>query len=74
VSFELKLLASVRVCALALSLVCVAFPTLTFVLLCDHQIVRARGSKCGDSSRTGYSETKRNTVVFKWVFGPLERG
>jgi hypothetical protein len=37
VNFELKLLASVRVCALALSLVCVAFPTLTSVLLCDHQ-------------------------------------
>jgi hypothetical protein len=45
VNFELKLLASVHVCALALSLVCVAFPTLTSVLLCDHQIVRARGSK-----------------------------
>jgi hypothetical protein len=30
--------ASVRVCALASSLVCVALPTLTFVLLCDHQL------------------------------------
>jgi hypothetical protein len=35
----------VRVCARALRLVCVAFPTLTSVLLCDHFIVRARGSK-----------------------------
>jgi hypothetical protein len=34
----------VRVCALALRLVCVALPTLTSVLLCDHLIVRARGS------------------------------
>jgi hypothetical protein len=30
--------ASVRVCALALSLVCVAHPFLTSVLLCDHQL------------------------------------
>jgi hypothetical protein len=29
---------------------------------------------CGDSSQTGYIETKQNIVVFKWVFGPLERG
>jgi hypothetical protein len=28
--------ACVRDCARALSLVCVAFPTLTFVLICDH--------------------------------------
>jgi hypothetical protein len=45
VNLELKLLTSVHVCALALSLVCVAYPTLTSMLLCDHQIVRARGSK-----------------------------
>jgi hypothetical protein len=30
--------ASVRVFALALSLVCVALPFLTSVLLCDHQL------------------------------------
>jgi hypothetical protein len=35
----------VRVCACVLRLVCVALPTLTSVLLCDHLIVRARGSK-----------------------------
>jgi hypothetical protein len=28
----------VRVCALALSLVCVALPSLTSVLLCDNQL------------------------------------
>jgi hypothetical protein len=33
------------VCARALRLVCVALPTLTSVFLCDHLIVRARGSK-----------------------------
>jgi hypothetical protein len=30
--------AYVRDCALALSLVCVALPSLTSVLLCDHQV------------------------------------
>jgi hypothetical protein len=29
---------------------------------------------CGDSSQTGLRKSKQNTVVFKWVFGPLERG
>jgi hypothetical protein len=33
------------ICAYCCGLVCVAFPTLTYVLLCDHLIVRARGSK-----------------------------
>jgi hypothetical protein len=63
----------VRVCALILCLVCVAHPSLTSVLLCEHHIVRARGSKLWNSSQAGYSK-KQNTVVFKWVFGPLERG
>jgi hypothetical protein len=35
----------VRVGALILCLVCVAHPILTSVLLCEHQIVRAIGSK-----------------------------
>jgi hypothetical protein len=35
----------VHVCDRALRLVCVALPTLTSVLLRDHLIVRARGSK-----------------------------
>jgi hypothetical protein len=35
----------VCVCARVLRLVCVALTTLTSVLLCDHLIVRARGSK-----------------------------
>jgi hypothetical protein len=35
----------VHVCARVLRLVCVALPTLTSMLLCDHLIVRARGSK-----------------------------
>jgi hypothetical protein len=30
--------ACVRDCARALSLVCVALPTLTSVLICDHQL------------------------------------
>ena len=35
----------VRVSARALRLVCVAIPTLTSVLICDHFIVRERGFK-----------------------------
>jgi hypothetical protein len=35
----------VRIVALILCLVCVVHPILTSVLLCEHQIVRARGSK-----------------------------
>jgi hypothetical protein len=35
----------VRVVALILCLVCVAHPILTSVLICDNQIIRARGSK-----------------------------
>jgi hypothetical protein len=35
----------VRIVALILCLVCVAHPILTSVILCEHQIVRERGSK-----------------------------
>jgi hypothetical protein len=35
---ELKLWLCVRDCAFVLSLVCVALPSLTSVLLCDHQL------------------------------------
>jgi hypothetical protein len=33
-----RVVTSVRVCDVALRLVCVAFPTLTSVLLCDHHL------------------------------------
>jgi hypothetical protein len=49
----------VRVCAHVLRLVCVALPTLTSALLCDHLIVRARAPSCGDSSQTGKSKERR---------------
>jgi hypothetical protein len=64
----------VRGCALILCLVCVSHPSLTSVLLCEHQIVRARGSKLWRFLAAGYSKAKQNTMVFKWVFGPFERG
>jgi hypothetical protein len=47
-----KVVTCVCVCARALRLVCVALPTLTSVLLCDHLIVR-------DSSQTGKSKERR---------------
>jgi hypothetical protein len=40
-----RVVTCVRIVALILCLVCVAHPNLTSVLLCDNQIVRARGSK-----------------------------
>ena len=63
----------VRVCARALRLVCVALPTLTSVLLCDHLIVRARGSKLWRFLANGKEKREKNTVVFKLIIGSLER-
>ena len=63
----------VRVCARALRLVCVALPTLTSVLLCDHLIVRARGSKLWRFLANGKEKRKKNIVVFKLIIGSLER-
>jgi hypothetical protein len=70
---ELKLWLCVRDCALDLSLVCVALPTLTSVLLCDHQLYEREAPSSGDSSQTGESIRKENTVVFKLIIGSLER-
>jgi hypothetical protein len=64
----------VRDCALVLSLVCVALPSLTSVLLCDHQLQGREAPSCGDSSQTGESLRKKNTVVFKLIIRSLERG
>jgi hypothetical protein len=48
------LVTSVRVCAVAFeTFVSVAFPSLTSVLLCDHQSVRARGFKLWRFLATG---------------------
>jgi hypothetical protein len=66
--------ACVRDCARALSLVCVALPNLTSMLLCDHQLSGREAPSCGDSSQTGKSIRKKNTVVFKSIIGSLERG
>ena len=63
----------VRVCARALRLMCVALPTLTSVLLCDHLILRARGSKLWRFLANEKELRKKNTVVFKLIIGSLER-
>jgi hypothetical protein len=60
----------VRVCARALRLVCVALPTLTSVLLCDHLIVRARGSKLWRFLANGKEKRKkehRGIQVDHWI-------
>jgi hypothetical protein len=49
----------VRVCACVLRLVCVALPTLTYVLLCGHLIVRARGSKLWRFLANGKDKERR---------------
>jgi hypothetical protein len=61
----------VRVCARRL--VCVALPTLTSMLLCDHLIVRARGSKLWRFLANEKEKRKKNIVVFKLIIGSLER-
>jgi hypothetical protein len=43
----------------------------THVLKLTHKLLLV---SCSDSSQVGYSKVKANTMVFKWVFGPLERG
>jgi hypothetical protein len=62
----------VRDCAL--SLVCVALPSLTSVLLLVIIIVRARGSKLWRFLANGRKSKKGKTVVFKLIIGSLERG
>jgi hypothetical protein len=50
------------------------FPTL---LPCFFVIINCKGERlqdCGDSSQTGKSIRKKNTVVFKSIIGSLERG
>jgi hypothetical protein len=68
-----RVVTCVRVCAFALRLVCVALPNLTSVLLCDHLIVRARGSKLWRFLANEKEKRKKNTVVFKLIIGSLER-
>jgi hypothetical protein len=60
----------VRDCTLVLILVCVALPSLTSVLLCDHQIVKARGSKLWRFLASGkkYKEEEhRGIQVDHWI-------
>ena len=61
------------VCAFRCGFVCVASLPYS-VLLCDHILVRARDSNLWRFLANGIKKRKQNTVVFKWVFGPLERG
>jgi hypothetical protein len=58
---------------LQLSLLCVLLFPLTLVLIRDHLCNAWETPKCGDSSQRDIVEIKR-TVVFKLIFGSLERG
>jgi hypothetical protein len=62
----------VRVGAATLALVCCYF-LLTPVLIRDLLCKVSETPKCGDSSQRDIVEIKR-TVVFKLIFGSLERG
>jgi hypothetical protein len=53
---------------------CVLLSSLTLCFICDHILVRARDSNLWRFLANGIVKGKQNTVVFKWVFGPLERG
>jgi hypothetical protein len=64
----------VRVVALILCLVCVAHPNLTSVILCEHLCKGERLQVVEIPRKRDIVKCKQNTVVFKWVFGPLERG
>jgi hypothetical protein len=63
------------VCVFAVIFVsCVSCSSLPYsVLLCEHQSVRARGSKLWRFLANGIRKEKQNTVVFKLIIGSLER-
>jgi hypothetical protein len=72
-SFELKSsLGCVCVCC-GLNLVCVAFPSLTSVLLCVHYCKGER-LQIVEIPRKREITLKEKTVVFKLIIGLLERG
>jgi hypothetical protein len=68
-----QVVTSVRVCAVALRLVCVAFPPLH---LCFFVIIICKGERLQvvEIPRKRDIVKERNTVVFKWILGSLERG
>jgi hypothetical protein len=67
------LLTCVRGCAVDLSLVCVALPNLTLCFLCD---LNCKGERLQivEIPRKWEKILKEKTVVFKLIFGSLERG
>jgi hypothetical protein len=58
---------------LLLRLVCVVFPSLTSVLLCDHHFKGERLQVVEIPCKRDIVK-ERNIVVFKWILGSLERG
>jgi hypothetical protein len=69
-----QVVTSVRVCAVALRLVCVLlFPPLP---PCFFVIIICKGERLQvvEIPRERDIVKERNTVVFKWILGSLERG
>jgi hypothetical protein len=56
-----------------LSLVCVALPSLTSVLLCDHHCKGERLQVVEIPHKRG-KRLRKKAVVFKLIIGSLERG
>jgi hypothetical protein len=63
----------VCVLVLQLSLLCVLLLSLTLVFIWDHLCKAWETPKCGDSSQRDILKIKR-IMVFKLIFGSLERG
>jgi hypothetical protein len=63
----------VRGCAANLSLVCVALPNLTLCFLCDLNC-KAERLQIMEIPRKREKILKEKTMVFKLIFGSLERG
>ena len=54
---------------------CVSCSSLPYsVILCEHQKCKGERLQVVEIPRERDKKSKQNTVVFKWVFGPLERG
>jgi hypothetical protein len=63
-----------HVAFVTLALACVSIPSLTLVVFIVINIVRVRGSNLWRFLTKGTSAIRKNTVVFKWIIGSLEKG
>jgi hypothetical protein len=64
----------VRVDILILCLVCIAHPSLTPCFFVNFKCKGERLQVVEIPRERDKEKQSKNTMVFKWVFGPLERG